>query len=342
MRAAALQRFLPETFTLCLLGTVLLASLLPVAGPVADVFGDVTTGAIALLFFLHGARLSRQAVLSGLGHWRLHLLVMLLTFVLFPLLGVLLRPLALQVFAPDLVTGLLFLCLLPSTVQSSIALTALARGNVPAAICSASLSNFLGIFITPVLAGILILHGGPAGGVASSAAGMSLDAVWRIAAQLLLPFLAGQCLRPLVGAWVDRHKSVLKYVDQGSILLVVYGAFSEAVVDGLWSRLSGGTLAGLLLACAVLLAVVLASATFASRRLGFGTEDEIAIVFCGSKKSLASGIPMAKVLFATGPLGMVILPLMLFHQLQLMVCATLAGRYARRGVARAAAVGERP
>jgi sodium/bile acid cotransporter 7 len=68
-----------------------------------------------------------------------------------------------------------------------------------------------------------------------------------------------------------------------------------------------------------------------SRRLGFSREDEITIVFCGSKKSLSSGIPMAKVFFAPGALGMVILPLMLFHQIQLMVCAVLAAQWARRG-----------
>jgi sodium/bile acid cotransporter 7 len=247
---------------------------------------------------------------------------MLSTFVLFPLLGVLLKPLALTMFSLELYSGVLFLCLLPSTVQSSIALTAMARGNVPAAICSASLSNFAGIFVTPVLVSLLISHG--------SSAGFSFDAVWRIVVQLLLPFIAGQLLRPLIGAWIDRHKPLLKYVDQGSILLVVYGAFSDAVAGGLWSRLSGGTLAGLLATCCLLLALVLASATFVSRRLGFDKEDEIAVVFCGSKKSLASGVPMAKVLFVSGSLGTGILPLMLFHQIQLMVCAVLAQRYARR------------
>jgi sodium/bile acid cotransporter 7 len=333
-RRFSLRGMIPERFTLCLLGTVLLASLLPVSGQVGKVFGDVTTGAIALLFFLHGAKLSRAAVLSGLSHWRLHLLVMASTFVLFPLIGVALKPLALALFSPELYLGLLFLCLLPSTVQSSIALTAMARGNVSAAICSASLSNFAGIFITPVLVGVLISHNG--------LASFSFDAVRRIVAQLLLPFVAGQLLRPLIGAWVDHHKPMLKYVDQGSILLVVYVAFGEAVSAGLWSRLSGATLASLLAACCMLLALVLATATFASRRMGFDKEDEIAIVFCGSKKSLASGVPMAKVLFATGSLGMVILPLMLFHQIQLMVCAVLAERYARRRVLAGPAVAQPP
>jgi len=137
-------------------------------------------------------------------------------------------------------------------------------------------------------------------------------------------------LRRWIGRWVDRHKPMLKYVDQGSILLVVYTAFSEAVAEGLWHKLSPQLLVTLGVICCVLLAVVLGLSFWASRRLGFSREDEVTIVFCGSKKSLASGVPMAKVLFATSSLGMIILPLMLFHQIQLMVCAVLAQRFAER------------
>ena len=327
---SSLRRFLPDNFTLALVCTVAVASFLPCTGVTAQVFGHVTTGAIALLFFLHGAKLSREAVLAGLTHWRLHLLVLVSTFVLFPLLGLLIKPLVLSMLTPDLYLGILFLCTLPSTVQSSIAMVAMGKGNVAAAVCSASASSFLGIFITPLLVGLMIMHGG--------AAAFSFDAILSIVAQLLLPFVAGQLLRPRIGHWIDRHKPILKYVDQGSILLVVYTAFSEAVSEGLWHTLSGATLVGLVLVCLGLLALALTAATYTSRKLGFNKEDEITIVFCGSKKSLASGVPMAKVLFASGSLGMVILPLMLFHQIQLMVCAVLAQRYARRLAPSTAAV----
>jgi sodium/bile acid cotransporter 7 len=198
----------------------------------------------------------------------------------------------------------------------------MARGNVAAAVCSASASNFVGIFVTPLLVSMLIVQG--------AAGGSSLDAVITIVEQLLLPFLAGQFLRPRIGAWVDRHKPMLKIVDQGSILLVVYTAFSESVNEGLWHKLSPESLAGLVAVNCVMLAIALGLATWASRRLGFNREDEITIVFCGSKKSLASGVPMAKVLFAPSALGMVILPVMLFHQIQLMVCAVLAQKWGRR------------
>lgn len=330
--STALRRLALDAFTIALLGMVLLASLLPASGGVAEALGGITTVAIGLLFFLHGAKLSREALLAGIGHWRLHLLVLASTFVMFPLMGLALKPLALSLLTPELYMGILFLCVLPSTVQSSIALTALARGNVAAAVCSASASNFIGIFLTPLLVGALMLQSAGATG--------NLEQVMKIVQQLLLPFIAGQLLRPWIGAFVDRHKPVLRYVDQGSILLVVYTAFSESVVEGLWQHISGATLATLIGISCLMLAIALGLATWTSRRLGFSKEDEITIVFCGSKKSLASGVPMAKVLFAPSALGMIILPVMLFHQIQLMVCAVLAQRWARRAAAERAGAQE--
>jgi len=331
-----LRRLAPDRFTLYLLGTVLLASLLPCRGGVALALGHITTFAIGLLFFLHGAKLSREALVSGLTHWRLHLLVLASTFVMFPLLGLALKPLATPLIGSQLYLGVLFLCTLPSTVQSSIAFTSMARGNVAAAVCSASASNFFGIFLTPLLVSTIVVHGSNAG----AGGGSSLDAILSIVEQLLLPFLAGQFLRPWIGAWVDKHKPMLKIVDQGSILLVVYTAFSESVNEGLWHQLSPQALAGLLVLNCVLLAIALGLAAYVSRRMGFSREDEITIVFCGSKKSLASGVPMAKVLFAPGALGMIILPVMLFHQIQLMVCAVLAQRWSRRPELQAEAVAD--
>ena len=317
-----LRRFLPDRFTCALLATVLLATVLPCRGAAARVFGALTDAAIALLFFLHGAKLSRDAVVAGLTHWRLHLTVLASTFVLFPAMGLLLRPIWSVLMTPGLYLGVLFLCALPSTVQSSIAFTSMARGNVSAAVCAASASSLLGIFVTPLLVGVMMeSHGG---------GGLSWDAVGEIVLQLLVPFAAGQLAQRWIGGWVQRHRPLVGVVDQGSILLVVYTAFSASVLQGLWQRTPLPVLGGLLLACATLLALALLATRYGARALGFAKEDEITIVFCGSKKSLASGIPMAKVLFAGHPLGMIVLPIMLFHQLQLMVCAVLARRYARR------------
>jgi len=313
---------LPDTFTLALIGSVTLASLLPCHGQGATLAGAITDAAISLLFFLHGAKLSREAVLAGATHWRLHLLVFASTFVVFPLIGLLLMPLLARLLTPELSLGILYLCLLPSTVQSSIAFTAVARGNVPAAICSASASNLIGIFLTPLLVGALLSTRGTAT--------VSFDSVIGIVLQLLLPFLLGQGLRPWIGGWIARHRRLVGRVDQSSILLVVYTAFSAAVIQGLWQQLPPRALIGLVFVNAALLALVLTLTTLASRTLHFNKEDEITIVFCGSKKSLASGVPMAQVLFAGHAIGAIVLPLMLFHQIQLMACAALAQRHARR------------
>ncbi|EWM16315.1 bile acid:sodium symporter family protein [Kutzneria sp. 744] len=325
-----MSRLRVDPYIVALLLTVAVASLLPASGAVATGFGHATTIAIGLLFFLYGARLSTREALDGLKHWRLHGLVLTATFVLFPLLGLLCRLLVPWALPPDLWAGLMFLCCLPSTVQSSIAFTSIARGNVAAAICSASFSNLIGIVLTPLLVTVFLF---------TSSGGISFGAVRDIMMQLLAPFVAGQLLRRWIGGFLTRHKKILGYVDRGSILLVVYAAFSEGVVAGIWGRLSWLSLVVLLAVNAVLLAVVMLATTFAARRLRFSTEDEIAIVFCGSKKSLASGLPMGTVLFPAATVGLAVLPLMLFHQLQLMVCAWLARRYGARKEAVALARG---
>ena len=314
----ALARLRPDNFTLALLGTVLLASVLPARGALAGALDSLTDVAIAVLFFLHGARLPRQAIVAGLLHWRLHLVILACTFVLYPLLGLAAGPLARLALTPELALGLLFLCALPSTVQSSIAFTSLAGGNVAAAVCSASLSSLLGVFLTPWLMTVLA---GSSGAMADP-----LGAMTKIMLLLLAPFVAGHLLRPLIGARVDALKPLLRYTDQATILLVVYAAFGAAVVEGLWSQTPLPALLLTAAACALLLAIAMPLVWLIAKRSGFDRADQIAILFCGTKKSLATGVPIAKVLFAGGPLGAIVLPVMLYHQLQLMVCAVVAAR----------------
>jgi sodium/bile acid cotransporter 7 len=321
MRAA---RFLLsiDRYLIALIGAVLLATLLPARGVAAPVVGDATSAAIALLFFLYGARLAPQAVVAGLAHWRLQSLIFASTFAVFPLIGLVMTTLLRPWLPQELVLGLMFVCVLPSTVQSSIAFTSIAHGNVPAALCAASISNLFGMVLTPVLtATLLSVHGGAA---------FSFHSLESIGLQLFAPFAAGQLARPLIGAWLHRYKKLTSIVDRGSILLVVYSAFSEGMVAGIWSKLDVTSLAVVVVLDLVILATVLLLTTFVSRRLRFSKEDEIAIVFCGSKKSLAAGIPMANILFPAQTVGLIVLPLMLFHQAQLFACATLAQRYARR------------
>jgi solute carrier family 10 (sodium/bile acid cotransporter), member 7 len=313
----------PDPFTMAIAITVVVASLLPCRGSTASALSVVTDVFIALLFFLHGARLSRETVLTGVRHYRLHLVVLCSTFVMFPLLGLVLDPLSSRLLSPELQAGLWFLCAVPSTVQSSIAFTALARGNVAAAVCSASASSLLGVLLTPALVELM--------GLRASGSVPLTDAVLGVALQLLAPFILGQLLRSRLLGFVTRHGAKLKLVDQGSILLVVYGAFSAAMVQGLWQRLPPSSLLALALIVSLLLGAALFITLRVGRRLELSREDRIVVLFCGSKKSLASGVPIANVLFPAAAVGAMVLPLMLYHQLQLMVCAVLAQRYARDG-----------
>jgi solute carrier family 10 (sodium/bile acid cotransporter), member 7 len=313
-------RFRIDPYLIAILAVAGLASLLPVQGQGAILFGWATKAAIALLFFFHGAKLAPQAVVEGVLRWPLHIVIALFTFVVFPVLSLAFRTIPETLLPASLTGGLIFLACLPSTVQSSIAFTSIAKGDVPAAVTAASVSNLAGVFITPVLAAVFL---GRQGG------GLHWEQARDVALQLLLPFVLGQLLRPLIKRWVERHKSLIGYTDRGSILMVVYGAFSAAATTGLWKTLSPQSLLVLTGACALLLAVVLALSLMAGRLLGFDKPARITLLFCGSKKSLASGAPMAGVLFPAASVGVMVLPLMIFHQLQLLACAVIAARYAR-------------
>ncbi len=316
-----LSRLGVDPYLLALIATVAIAAILPAKGSAADVFNYVVFAAIFLLFFLYGAKLSTDAVIGGITHWRLQGLVLLSTFALFPVIGLVITGIFKSWLPTELAVGLMLVCVLPSTVQSSIAFTSIGRGNVPAALCAASASNLFGMVLTPLLVGLLMTTKG---------SGFDLHSLESIAIQLFLPFVLGQLTRRWVLPIITRYKSVIGYVDRGSILLVVYAAFSEGMAAGIWSQISLGSLVLVLGLDSLLLAVVIIVTTFVSRRLGFSKEDEIVIVFCGSKKSLASGIPMANILLGGKGIGLIILPLMLFHQIQLFVCATMAQKYAAR------------
>ncbi|POU24269.1 MULTISPECIES: bile acid:sodium symporter family protein [Acinetobacter] len=312
-----------DRFTILLFIMVILASFVPVSGQAAEVFSSITTVAIAILFFLHGAKLSREAVVEGLMHWKLHTLVFAFTFALFPIIGLLAKPVLVPLLGQELYWGFLFMCFLPSTVQSSIAFTSVAQGNVAGAVCSASFSNIVGMFITPILVAFFILGQSQHGFDPTSS-------IMQITLLLLVPFILGQILRPWVFPQMKKMPEIVKIFDQGSILMVVYGAFSSAVVAGLWHQVSLTTLLLLIIACSVLLTLVMLLALFVPRWIGFDKADQKTIFFCGSKKTLASGVPMAQILFIGQPIGMIVLPIMIFHQIQLMVCGIVANMWSKQ------------
>ena len=311
----------PDPLIVLIILAVILAVIAPARGDFAETFGQLTNVAIAFLFFLYGARLSTQEALNGLKHWRLHLTILAFTFVVYPLIGIALRPLT-AFISHDMYLGILFLTLVPSTVQSSVAFTSIAKGNVAGAIVSASTSNLVGVFITPALVMLLM---GTGGGVR-----IDTSVFGEIALLLLAPFILGQLTRRWVGKFAQSKAT--KVVDRGSIAMVVYSAFSKGVVDGIWSSISIWELAFLVAFAAIFVAFMLWLTKKVSEKLGFKRADTVAIEFCGSKKSLATGLPMASVIFASGgtSLGLLILPLMIYHQVQLMMCSWLASRYAQR------------
>lgn len=312
-----------DRFLLAMLATIGLAMLLPASGDVADGLHGASMLGIALLFFLHGARLPREVIIAGFARWQLHLLVLAITFVCFPLIGITLNHvLPVEWIGPELMLGILFLCSLPSTVQSSIAFTSIAHGNVAAAVCSASLSNLAGVLLTPLLVTALASQ--------SAHFAFGLEAIASIVFQLALPFVAGHLVRPWLARWLERRRSLLAWTDRGTVLLVIYLAISTSVINGIWQELPLPALAVLILILIAILAAALLLTFALGHRLGFNRDDRIAIVFCGSKKSLASGVPIANVLFAGNPaLGMIVLPVLVYHQIQLLACAVIAQRHAR-------------
>lgn len=316
----ALKRLRIDPFIMAIMAAVLVAAVLPAAGSAAEVLRWVTKFGIAVLFFLYGARLERRELLMGIKHWRLHSVVLAFTFLAFPLLGLLGQWALTPLLGASLAAGFLFMTLVPSTVQSSITFVSIARGHVGAAVVSASVSNLLGVAITPLLVVALM--------TTSGSVQVSAGSVVEIVAMLLLPFVVGQLLRERVMP-ITRKIRRIDLFDKTVIVLVVYAAFSEGVVDGIWSMIGVSELVWLTVACGVLLALVLGLTELTARALGFDVRDKRVVQFCGSKKSLATGLPMAAVLFAGQSVGLLVLPLMLFHQIQLIVCAWLSARYGR-------------
>ncbi|BBO58937.1 bile acid:sodium symporter family protein [Mycoavidus sp. B2-EB] len=316
-------KFQPNFLTLSILSAVILANFLPCQGEATVAFSWAANGAISLIFFLHGAKLPRATLIAGAMHWRLHLLIFGCTFAMFPLLGLALQPILSPLVTPTLYTGVLFLCILPSTIQASITFTAIAKGNVAAAICSAPASNLLGILITPLFASLIFSQHG-------INHALWLSSVKQVTLLLLVPFIIGQIACRWLAASFERHARPLEWIEQCALPLVAYTAFSEAVVQGLWSQIAPHSLLGLIVVNGALLVLALIVTGYLSKLAGFTQADRITILFCGSQRSLASGVAIAQIVFAGYAVGIAILPLLLFHPMQLIVGSLLAQYYRTR------------
>lgn len=309
-----------DPFLVGLLSMLAIGLLVPIPAGVLGVLDIASDVAIVVLFLLYGARLGTRDVLAGLRNVKLQGSALLVTFVLFPLVGLALSTLAEPVLGRTLAMGVLYVSLLPSTVQSSVALVGVARGNVAGAITAATISNVLGMVLTPMLV-LVLMH------TSSSTGSGGLRSVLLL---LLAPFVLGQLVQPLIGRYVRAHKKVTTLWDRGTILLVVLVAVATATAAGVWSTVSAWTLVGVIAVSAVMLAVALAATWFGGRALGLPIEDRIALLMCGSQKSLATGMPMLGALFPAAVAGPIAVPVIVFHQLQLIVSSALARRLARR------------
>lgn len=315
-----LKRLLPDRFLMILIATVIVASLLPARGAALQGIGTVSTIAIFTLFFMHGARLSHQSVIDGLARWKLQLAILVFGYGIMPLFGLGFAQLLDGWLSPGLVLGMIFLAVLPTTVQSSIAYSSISGGNVVGAVIASAASNLLGVILTPLLfAALASTQGGDAG----------ISAIGKIMLLLLLPFCLGQLLQNFIKHWIERHRALVGFLDKLTIVLAVYVAFSEAVTGGIWSQVTGTEIAILVVAVLVMLALAFASAWGLGRLLRQSRGDRITLLFSGAHKSLATGAPMIRILFAGPEAGAILLPLILYHQFQLMLSAVLSGRLAR-------------
>lgn len=311
-----------DWFLLGMAGATGLAWLFPAPGAAGGWLHPelLTKGGIALIFFLHGLALSFAALKAGTLRWPVHVVVQTSTFLLFPLLGFVLYAALARVASPELRLGVFYLCALPSTVSSSVALTAAARGNVAAALFNATLSSLLGVFLTPLWVAMLLRSGGHA----SPLGPVILDLVkW-----LVVPLVVGQLCRPWLGGWAAKNKRGINRADRATILVLVYTSFCDSFQQGVWTSRGWVMVAAVGGLAALILALVLAATAGASRLLRFSREDRIAAMFCGSKKTLASGVPMARLIFGAHPgIGLILLPIMIYHPLQLVICGLLAQRW---------------
>lgn len=307
----------PDRFILVLLAMVGVAALLPARGAALDLLGTVSTICIVLLFFVHGARLSRQAVLGGFTRLKLHLAIVGFTFLAFPVLGLALTTVAAPVVDPAFVPGILFLCALPTTVASSIAMVSMARGNIAASVIAAALSSMLGVVLTPLMFAALL---------STSGAPIDISGIGKVVLILALPFAVGQLCRPLAGAWIEAHPAVGRTLDRLTILLAIYVALSAAVGGGLLDGLGPGRFLLLLALMLALLALVIGTALLAGRLCGFDYGDGTALLFAAMQKSVISGTPMARILFPGAEAGLIIVPLLVYYVPMMTVSAIMAAR----------------
>lgn len=314
-----------DKFVLAILVAIVVAYFFPQWGIATSPIPLDTISAvgIALIFFLYGLKLSPQKLKAGLGNYKLHLLVQACTFLVFPLVVLLFRPLIQNAEHELLWLSFFFLAALPSTVSSSVVMVSIAKGNIPAAIFNASISGIIGIVITPLWMGLFI---------DDMQTDFDFTEIYtKLVLQILAPVILGLLLQRFWGAFIQKHTKKLTLFDKSIILLIIYKSFATSFNDGIFSGVSLFDLAILGVGVLFLFVLVYMLTGRIATALGFSIEDRITAQFCGTKKSLVHGTVFSKIIFGGMPgLGLVLLPLMIFHASQIMIISAIASRFANR------------
>lgn len=316
-------------FILGLLLAVGLAFLVPGPGAHDGILHPdfVNNFGIALILFLQGLSLAFEKIKSGAGNWRLHVIIQSFTFVIFPLVGLGFyfgMPRLWPAEPAAIREGFLYLCVLPSTISTSVVLTSVAHGNTAGALFNAALSNIIGVVLTPLLVHVLMQSTGQSGALG--------PLMVKITLLTLLPFFVGMALRPYVKKWVDHHKPWIARISNAIIIFIVYSAFCDSVAERIWQTHGAGTTAILLLFVLLLFTGMSCLIYYTCRLLGLNREDLITAYFCSVKKTLAMGVPLAMLIFGTrNDIPLILLPLMFYHPLQIFINGVLAGHWGKAG-----------
>jgi len=313
-----------DGFLLALIVVVGAAILLPGPGASGGILHAdwIATYGVAVVFFLYGLTLAPEKLHEGATNWRVHVVVQLATFVLFPVVVLALLYVFGWTLPPPTATGFFYIAALPSTVSSSVAMTSLARGNVPAAIFNATLSSLIGVFATPLLMAWFAATSGETLPL--------LPVITKVVGLVLVPIAVGQVARHWLRHWAARHIKTIRLADRAIILAIVYNSFSDSMIEGIWSGHDLSFLVIMIAGVILLFAIVYWVIMIPCRALGFNRGDTITSLFCGSKKSLATGVPLARIMFSGSPaIGLIIAPIMLYHFFQLVIVGVIANRYAK-------------
>lgn len=312
-----------DGFLMAIISVIIAAYFFPQPGIATKPVSLEKIGAygMSLIFFFYGLKLNMQRIVAALRNWRVHIVIQLTTFIIFPLIAILVKPLF-----PEqhfiLWLGIFYLCVLPSTVSSSVVMVSIADGNIPSAIFNASISTLLGVFITP----LWMMPYLTSGNNDFSAA----DIIFKLMLQVLVPVMLGLLLNKYWAVYAEKYKKQLRYFDQSIIVLIIYTSFCHSFYNHAFSGFSISLLIELLIGLTAFFFIMFFLVRVISRSLRFNNKDTITVLFCGSKKSLVHGTVMSKVLFpASASVSVILLPLMLYHALQLIFASIIAQKIAR-------------